>query len=85
MVTASEFLTPDLILLRVHLPQTNKAVEANIICPYSFAFVKLRLWGSGLRSVLQRSHINHKAIFHIAFLHTSVGFIDILNVDHFHI
>lgn len=50
-----------------------------------FYVCKIEAVRSNLRSVLQRSHIDHKAILHIAFLHTSVGFIDILNLDHFHI
>jgi hypothetical protein len=31
---------------------------------------------------LQRRHINYKAVFHIAFQHALIRFIDILNQNH---
>ena len=34
---------------------------------------------------LQTRHINHKAIFHIAFLHTLIGGVDVLHIYHLHI
>lgn len=34
---------------------------------------------------LQTRHINHKAIFHIAFLHTLIGGVDVLHINHLHI
>ena len=33
----------------------------------------------------QRSHINHKAVFYIAFEYALVGLVNLLNVDDFHI
>ncbi len=40
-----------------------------------------QVWLSGL----QRCHINHKAVFHIAFQQPFIRLIDILNLDHFDI
>ena len=38
-----------------------------------------------LRLFFERCHIDHKAVFHIAFEHAFVGGVDVLNVDHFDI
>jgi len=36
-------------------------------------------------SRLKRRHIDHKPVFHVAFQHAFIRFIDILNLDHFDI
>lgn len=36
-------------------------------------------------SPLQTRHINHKTIFHIAFLHMLIGGVDVLHIYHLHI